>query len=238
MQRSSYSTRQSTFTTMIRSIAAAALLLIGAGLAAPASAQFYLKNYDHVGALATDGMPEVLESLPGATSQENDAALIWSMRAALNVAALQCQFEPTLLTDSNYNAILIDHSQELAAAWAILGAYFKRTNTSIRAGQDALDRYGTRIYSRFSTVSAQYEFCRTISSIGRDILFSGRGELGVIAGARFNELRSSLVSRGEQFVPNYPREDDAALPRLEDKCWDRKARWRPRACGANPWARG
>ena len=31
--------------------------------------------------------------------------MVWNLRAALNVAALQCQFGPTLLTLPNYNAI-------------------------------------------------------------------------------------------------------------------------------------
>ena len=38
------------------------------------------------------------------------AALVWNLRAALNVAALQCQFAPTLLTVDNYNAMLNDHA--------------------------------------------------------------------------------------------------------------------------------
>ncbi len=43
------------------------------------------------------------------------------MRAALNVAALQCQFEPMLTTVSNYNATLKDHEAELKGAFDTLG---------------------------------------------------------------------------------------------------------------------
>jgi hypothetical protein len=48
-------------------------------------------------------------ALPDATAPELRAALVWNLRAALNVAALQCQFEPTLMTLGNYNAFLKDH---------------------------------------------------------------------------------------------------------------------------------
>lgn len=221
---------------MIRHISIGALFAILLAMAHPASAQFYLKNYDHAATLASDGLPKAIEPLPGATDGENDAALIWTMRAALNVAALQCQFEPTLLADGNYNAMLIDHVEELAAAWTILEMYFNRVSPTPREGRDALDRYGTRLYSRFSTVRAQFEFCRTMGSIGQEILFSPRSQLAVVAGARLNELRSSLVYRGEQLFDLRQTRDVATLPRLDAPCWDRRARWRPRVCGPDPWA--
>lgn len=225
-----------TLANMIRSVLIGALVAMLLGIPQPASAQFYLENYDHAASLATDGLPQVVEPLPGATGSENDAALIWTMRAALNLAALQCQFEPTLLTDSNYNAMLVDHVEELGAAWTILEMYFDRVSPTPREGQDALDRYGTRLYSRFSTVSAQLEFCRTAASIGQEVLFSPRGQLAVVAGARLNELRSSLIYRGEQRFDLRPRRDVATLPRLDAECWDKKARWRHRICGPDPWA--
>src|SRR3546814_13498054 len=85
------------------------------------------------------------------------------MRAGLNVAALQCQFEPTLLTLSNYNAMIAHHDDELANAFSTLTSYFKRVEG--KRGQNALDQYGTRIYLGYSTVSAQYNFCETAASI-------------------------------------------------------------------------
>src|SRR3546814_21065606 len=70
------------------------------------------------------------------------------MRAGLNVAALQCQFEPTLLTLSNYNAMIAHHDDELANAFSTLTSYFKRVEG--KRGQNALDQYGTRIYLGYS----------------------------------------------------------------------------------------
>src|SRR3546814_1768082 len=74
--------------------------------------------------------------------------MVWTLRAAMNVAALQCEFEPTLLTRTNYNAMLKDHKAELAASIDTLLAYFVRTNgKNKRQGHSALDHFSTVIYS-------------------------------------------------------------------------------------------
>jgi hypothetical protein len=44
--------------------------------------------------------------MPGATPDEIRAHLLWNMRSGLNVAALQCQFSPPLMTVRNYNSLL------------------------------------------------------------------------------------------------------------------------------------
>ncbi|MDD1451225.1 hypothetical protein NHF48_009950 [Sphingomonas sp. H160509] len=133
------------------------------------------------------------------------AALVWHMRAALNVAALQCQFEPTLLTVPNYNSILADHGEELKGAFDTLTKYFVRVNKAAgpKAGQTALDQFGTRTYSSFATVAAQYGFCQTAGSIGRDAVFAPRGHFADVALARSRELRNSLIPWGEQRFPRY-----------------------------------
>jgi hypothetical protein len=78
---------------VLRKLVAAAIL---AGVAAsPASAQFFFKSHDMAGQPVTGAEPGILPPMPGATPAELDAALVWSLRSALNVAALQCQFEPT-----------------------------------------------------------------------------------------------------------------------------------------------
>lgn len=201
----------------------------------PAAAQFYLKHYDYADAAANNPTSGVAQSLTGATLAENNAAMVWTMRSALNVAALQCQFEPTLLTQVNYNAMLIDHEAELKDAWTTLSGYFARTNKSARAGQDALDKFGTRTYSSFATVSSQFGFCRTAGAVSRDIVFAPRGQLATIASTRMQELRNSLIPRGEQRFAYRLGFDAAALPRLDLACWDKGSRWRPQACGSNPW---
>ena len=219
---------------------AAALALAAGGLAAqPASAQFYLQSHDMSGKPVSGEEPDLGFSMPGATPAELRAGLLWNMRAGLNVAALQCQFEPTLLVVSNYNSMLKDHDAEFDAAQATLNKYYLRTakGKSKKAGSDAFDAFGTHIYSGFSTVSAQRNFCQTANQIGRDAIFTPRGQLTALAQARTRELRNSLVPYGEQGVPSYvyARTDNLPLPRLDVLCWSKKGEWVAKKCGAQNW---
>jgi hypothetical protein len=213
-----------------------ATVVAAAGMAVtPASAQFYLQHYDYSGAAVRGDEPGLAQPLPGATPDEVRAGLVWTMRSALNVAALQCQFEPTLLSVNNYNAMLLDHSAELKTSWDTLNKYFARTTKTKREAQGALDQFGTRTYSSFATVSSQYGFCRTASSIGRDALFAARGGLGSLAQARLRELRNSLVPYGEQRFARSIGYDRASLPRLDPMCWNKKGVWQEKKCGVLNW---
>jgi hypothetical protein len=170
-------------------LAAAACL----GLASePVSAQLFL--YDpHIPSGPIDGSdPLVGAPLPGATPAEYRAALVWNLRAGLNVAALQCQFSPYLRSVDNYNGILGQHSGELAATYATLEGYFRRV-AGPRDGPRRFDDYSTRTYNGFSTLQAQLGFCQTAASIAKDGLARRRGEFHSLAEARMRELRNSLT---------------------------------------------
>lgn len=197
-----------------------------------ASAAFFWKAPDLRGEPVTGAEPGILTgTLPGATADELRAALVWNLRSGLNVAALQCQFEPTLLTRSQYNVLLDNHREELGKAYQVLSNYFKRTDK--KAGQTKLDQYGTRTYSSFSTVLGQYTFCETASSVGRQAIFAPRGMLHKVAEMRMRELRKSLALGGEQqfifWIPPY----QPLLPSFDDKCW--KKGELSASCG---WTRG
>jgi hypothetical protein len=213
------------------------MLAAAAGVlaAAPASAQFFLKSANLTGTPVTGAEPGMTgPALPGATAAELRAALVWNLRAALNVAALQCQFEPTLLTLPNYNSLLKDHAVELRESYGTLEKYFIRTNKNAKAGQTELDKYGTRVYSSFSTVSAQLTFCQTAASISHEALFTRRGNFGDLAQARMRELRASLAPWGEQYrsTSGYTLPPFGRLPAFGDKrCW-KKDRYQTKRCGA------
>lgn len=213
--------------------AAAALAAFSA---TPASAQFFLKSPMNRGDTVTGAEPGIVGiAMPEATPKELRAALVWNLRAALNVAALQCGFEPTLLTLSNYNFMLNDHAKELKESYDTLGAYFTRVNKKNKAaGQRALDAFGTRVYSGFSTVSAQYTFCLAADSIGRQVMFTKRGELGDVAAQRMRELRNSLAIAGEQQFPStfWMHVNVRTPPFADPKCWSRKGEYNARRCGA------
>lgn len=220
---------------VLRFVAALGVATMGLAAATPASAQFFLRSHDFTGAPVTGSESDLVVSFPGATASEQRAALVWNMRAALNVAALQCQFEPTLHTVTNYNALLTDHKEELKGAFDTVTKYFARTNKTAKAGQTALDQFGTRTYSSYATVAAQFGFCQTAASIGRDAIFAPRGGFGDLAVARTRELRNSLIPYGEQGLPRYIGRDYATYPMLDDKCWNKKGEWQDRKCGDMVW---
>jgi hypothetical protein len=215
-----------------------AAALVVAGMSTPASAQFFLRNPTLPTGPVRGDEPELGYKLPGATEAELRAGVVWSMRAALNVAALQCQFEPTLRTVDNYNAILFDHKAELAQALDTLNKYFIRVNNKNRAkGITAFDHFGERLYSGFSTVTAQYIFCLTAGSIARDAVFAPRGKFGEVAVARMREVRYCLKPAGEQQFPmrgpiqvSWP----FGQPTTPADCWTRKNKWDTKKCGPQP----
>ncbi|MEO8724106.1 MAG: hypothetical protein ABI395_11430 [Sphingobium sp.] len=182
-----------------------------------ASAQFFWSPPNLATAPFTGAEPESGLAMPDATPAELRAGLVWHLRAALNVAALQCDFAPTLLTVSNYNAMLAHHKAELASAFDGVSGYFKRTRGA--TWQKQLDQYGTRIYSGYSTVQAQRNFCQTAGSVGRDAIFADRGKLYDVASRRLGEIRKSLVMSGEQYFTNPAYNYHATLPVLSKQCW-------------------
>lgn len=217
---------------MRKVLLAAAMLMFGA--AAPAHAQFFLKPADLRGAPVTGAEPAIVgQALPGATPEEARAALVWNLRAALNVAALQCDFEKSLLAPNNYRDMLINHKDELKKSYDTLTKYFVRTAGNLKDGQRELDRFGTRVYSGFSTISAQYIFCQTAASIGRDAAFTPRGKLYVVAEQRMRELRNSLVPWGEQQFPGGYALRPLIVPAAfgDARCWKGDL-WNSRRCGA------
>ncbi len=209
-------------------MAASAMMMAGA---APASAQFYFRGPDIASPRLTGAEPGILvQAFPGATPAETRAALVWNLRAALNVAALQCQFAPTLLTLPNYNAIIKDHANELTSSYATLTKYFLRNAKTPKAGQTALDQYGTRVYSSYSAVYSQLSFCAIANDVSQQAVFAPRGQFGEVAAQRLGEIRNSMTRWGEQQFPrvvyaawiNYPMFGN-------DKCW-RKGAYEPGRC--------
>lgn len=218
---------------MKKRILAGALLAAGLFAGSPASAQFFMKSYDFRGGPVTGLEPELGMPLPGATPAEVRAGLVWNLRAALNVAALQCDFAPTLLTVDRYNAMLKDHSAELKAAFDTLNAYFVRTAKTKAAGQSAFDRFGTRTYSAFATVQAQFGFCQTASKIGTEVIFAPRGKMGDVAVNFMREMRNSLIPYGEQQFPRaFSSRTYFFLPNFQPDCW-KKGNYDVRYCGTS-----
>ncbi|HLZ77876.1 MAG TPA: hypothetical protein VKQ09_00940 [Sphingomonas sp.] len=208
---------------------AVALIGLAMGMAAttPASAQLFWKTPNFSGGPVTGSEADVLIPLPGATAAEMNAEVVWTLRAGLNFAALQCQFAPSLMTVNNYNQLLGHHTKELATNYKLLQGYFKRTaKKGATANQinAALDNFNTRTYSSFSSVFAQVGFCQTASRIGGEALMQPKGTLEVMAHTRLRELRNSLKPAADGIYVGVPQIQFASSegPVLAPDCFDRK----------------
>jgi hypothetical protein len=175
--------------------------IAAAGLVTPAAAQLYIDRPPIETGVATGTEPGLMQALPGATPAELRAGMVWTLRSGLNFAALQCQFSKSLQTVGNYNDFLAQHRKELAAAYATLGGYFKR---SIKgpASIAQFDQYTTRSVASFSTVYGQVSFCDTAAQIGREAIAVPKGGLTDFAVNRIISLRRSLTPVADRvFTP-------------------------------------
>jgi len=206
-------------------------LLVAATLcASPAAAQLFITSPDFRGPPVTGSEPGIGLPIPGATPDEYSAHLLWNLRSGLNVAALQCQFSPSLRVVANYNDILAHHGAELAGAYTKLGNYFKRVHGP-REGQRLFDDYSTKTYNGFSTLYAQLGFCQTGASIARDALAAPKGGMLDVARLRMREFRNSLIPVGERlYAPRVAALTYEPFSQLNAACYDRKDRLR-RVCG-------
>ncbi|PTD17916.1 hypothetical protein CV103_16175 [Sphingomonas fennica] len=210
--------------------ALAALATVVTAQAAPAGASylFWVKP-SFTGEPVRGDEPGIGIALPKATPKELQAHLLWNMRAGLNVAALQCQFSPSLMTVRNYNDLLRHHAGELNDAYNTLNTYFKRTTS--KTWQKAFDQYTTKTYNGFSTMHAQIGFCETAAAIGRDAIGQPKGKLHLTAENRMREFRNSLVPQNDGIFATRQVLAPRQLVSLAPQCWDKKGRYVERKCG-------
>lgn len=127
------------------------------------------------------------------TPVEAEANAVWNLRAALNVAALQCQFSPSLTTVKNYNDTLKHHGEEFNRAQTTMVAHFKRYDGP--RALNSFDQYTTRTYNSFSTLDAQYSFCDAAAGLGRTVLTVPKGKLGPLAVSAYPLMRAALIPK-------------------------------------------
>lgn len=125
------------------------------------------------------------------TPIEAGAHAVWTLRAALNVAALQCQYSFFLRTVDNYNNMLRKHGSELARAQRVVQGHFLRTVK--RGAMASFDRYNTRSYNSFSTLDAQYNFCWAAAQAGQALRMADVGSMRTVAEAMLPKLRAALA---------------------------------------------
>lgn len=160
-----------------------------------------------------DGMmtPNAVRLRP-TTPAEAEANAVWSVRAALNIAALQCQFSGFLATVRNYNDVLRQHSDELDRARITMVAHFRRYDAT--QAQNSFDRYTTQTYNSYSTLDAQYAFCERAALAGRLALTVRKGELGKRAAEIRDDVRASLIPVSHKSLLVPVQIDGETLPPL------------------------
>ncbi|MEO5808845.1 MAG: hypothetical protein ABIR51_02035 [Sphingomicrobium sp.] len=211
--------RKSSFATSGLKRCALALALVITPVAA--TAQVFVSAPDFRGPPVTGSEPGIVLPIPGATPLEYSAAMLWNLRAGLNVAALQCQAMPLVDAVENYNAMLVNHGPEMKIAYNALIGYFTRT-LGPAAGIKAFDLYNTRTYNGFSSLYALLGFCHAAGLIGRDVMFAPRGTLFQVAQNRMQEFRNSLIPAADRFWITPPLYVPApVLPRFPAKCYGR-----------------
>lgn len=203
-------------------IALAVSLAVGvAPLVSAASAQTALASLVSQGPNAPGGL----------SAKEIAADKVWTLRAGLNVAALQCQFSRFLATVPTYNALLQHHSGEFSDSFKTLSTYFVR-QAGARSGPRAFDTYATRTSQSWATFDAQLSFCNAAAAVGRRALMVPKGKLAEFASAELELFRNSLVfvppptpgiflvRHIDQFVmPDFNKCDKKGRCRWDDKSW-------------------
>jgi len=92
----------------------------------------------------------------------SDAATIWHLRTALNVAALACRDADEPQTTAAYNAMLTAKKPQLAAAETALSAEFRARGGDWR---DSYDDAMTRLYNYWSQDFARAGFCAAAKQV-------------------------------------------------------------------------
>ncbi|WP_161555501.1 hypothetical protein [Sphingomonas carotinifaciens] len=138
---------------------------------------------------ATPGMTIPVRLADGSYPTPNralsEAATLWHLRSALNVAALACRGAEEAGNVARYNALLTTHKKTLATAETRLSAEFKA------GGGDWRDRYDdtmTRLYNFFSQTPARAGFCAAATQVLAESATVSDGQLGAFALAKLPEL--------------------------------------------------
>jgi hypothetical protein len=122
------------------------------------------------------------------TVAETKAEALWKMRAALNVAALQCQYNPALKVVDNYNQFIKTHKAELDSALMTIEGHYRRRYGKAWAGH--FDRYNTRNYNSFSATGVQVAYCDKMGGVGSQALALAPGALTQYAVTTVPEIRA------------------------------------------------
>ena len=164
----------------------------------PGHAYLYWTRPDFSGAQVRGDEPGIALPLPNATPAEIQANLVWTMRAALNVAALSCRTRNSAGVAPAYNRMLVRYKAVLAAANAAEEAPFRARYGAKWAGP--YDVHATKLYNFFAMPTAQGQFCVTAAQVLARTSALGPDALTGYAPAALAQLETPFLKR-----PGYAR---------------------------------
>ena len=142
----------------------------------------------------------------------SDDQLVWNLRSAWNVAALNClapEYDPIL---QGYRAFLTQNVQSLKAVNDRLEKSYTSRFKVRRAAMVARDGYTTRVYNFFAEPPARAGFCRAALDMANRALAAPPTDLVAFARANFD----GLLVPFDQFFTEYEAYQQASAE------WDAK----------------
>lgn len=113
------------------------------------------------------------------STREATAQRVLELQTMLNVAGLQCRYDPTLKVLDNYNQFIRNVRPQFLSQLKVLETRFKRTGG--RSWQNALDKHRTKLFNSYSTVNDQVPFCLKSAEILLQASVLPAGELSKFA---------------------------------------------------------
>lgn len=145
-------------------------------------------------------------------SNLTDDQLVWNMRSAWNVAALNClgsQYQPIL---DGYKAFLSRNAGSLKAVNDRLERSYNARHKVRRDAIVARDGYTTKVYNFFSLPPARTNFCNAALDMSKRALASPTKDVLAFSRANFD----GMVAPFEQFYNDYEAYQQASAE------WDAK----------------
>ena len=136
-------------------------------------------------------------------SNLSEAQMIWNLRSAYNVAALNCLTADHALLADRYGAFLSTHARELAATNRALDKQFKEEHG--RESKSIRDRYMTQVYNYFALPPALPRFCEAAVTMSSTVALAEPGKLNEAAALALPQLEAVFLKFFDDY-DSYRRE--------------------------------
>ncbi|MCR2834927.1 hypothetical protein [Parerythrobacter lacustris] len=128
---------------------------------------------------------------------------VWNLRAALNVAALNCQRPEHAEILPAYSLLLERNKRSLSRTNTAVEGEFRNRHGNV--WRDSLDDYMTQVYNYYALPPTQGEFCDTALAISREYMLTDGNTLDAFALAslpRIEQVFQRFYSAYEQYQRN------------------------------------